>query len=134
MHINRKNKNKAFTMIECLMITLVIAILVLISAPNMLRARMMANDSSAKATLRTLAEAAKMYKLNTGGQYPTNVALLLNSSNGYIKENYCGTTENGFTFSCSFSSNTFTFRADPVNAGVSGTTTYTITTGGVLMP
>jgi competence protein ComGC len=126
--------NNGFTVIEGLLIALIISILVLIMSPNMIRARMRANDSNARSTLRTLSEAVKMYRVSTTGQFPTNITVLLNTSNGFLKEDYCGTTENGYIFTCTFGSNSYSFQATPVNFGLSGTTTYTITTGGVLRP
>jgi len=93
----------------------------------------MANDSNAQSTLRTLAEATKMYSVNTGSM-PSNVSDLMKTSNAYIKEDYCGTTDNGFTFSCTFGSDSYLFAAVPVNLGITGTTSYTMTTGGVMRP
>jgi competence protein ComGC len=130
----RKRPHKAFSLIECVIILLIIAIIILIVTPNMLRARMKANETYAIATLRSLAEAANMYKLNSGGQYPTSMASLINPSSGYLKVDYCSTTNYGYTINCALGVNAYTFRADPISLGISGSTTYTMTTGGVFMP
>jgi len=132
MH-RRKKKRNGYTIIEALVIVLIISILVLISTPNMMRARMQANEANALNTLRTLAEAVKMYSVNSS-KLPADVTDLLRPSNSYLKKNYCGTTKNGYTFSCTFGSDSYQFAAVPDNLGITGMTSYTMTTGGVLRP
>src|ERR1700728_5258112 len=50
---NRANKSKGFSLIELLIVVAIILIIAAIAIPNLMRARMAANDSSAAASERT---------------------------------------------------------------------------------
>ena len=51
--MRKKNKNKGFSLIELLIVVAIILIIAAIAIPNLMRARMAANDSSAAASERT---------------------------------------------------------------------------------
>jgi len=92
------------------------------------------NDSLAQATLRTLSTAAETYATSHGGQYPTSMKLLTDDSAPYINADYCNKTESGFIYTCYMDNEGYTFTATPVTAGETGSTTYSISTGGVMTP
>jgi Tfp pilus assembly protein PilE len=112
----------------------VIALLAAIAIPNLLRAKISANDALAKGTLRTLATASETYATSNEGRFPVSVENLTDAQPPYLRTAYCGQTIAGFTYTCRFSQNGYQFEATPVADGSSGSTTFTMTTGGVLTP
>jgi len=60
-------KQKGFSLIELLIVVAIILIIAAIAIPNLLRARMAANESSAVASIRTINTAMVTYNAN----YPT---------------------------------------------------------------
>lgn len=117
-----------------MIVVAIIALLAAIAIPNLLRAKISANDAAAKATLKSLSTVSETYATSNAGNYPTNMTSLTGATPPYISKDYCTTTVSGFAFTCTQAAGSYTFIATPTTVGTSGTTTYTITTGGVLTP
>jgi type IV pilus assembly protein PilA len=75
-----RNKQKGFSLIELLIVVAIILIIAAIAIPNLLRARISANEASAVASLRTMNTACITYNSTYGG-YPTQLSNL-GPSNG----------------------------------------------------
>jgi type IV pilus assembly protein PilA len=75
-----RNKQKGFSLIELLIVVAIILIIAAIAIPNLLRARISANEASAVASLRTMNTASITYN-SSYGQYPLTLSAL-GPSNG----------------------------------------------------
>ncbi|MBZ5503006.1 MAG: prepilin-type N-terminal cleavage/methylation domain-containing protein [Acidobacteriia bacterium] len=74
MKLNKREKG--FSLIELLIVVAIILIIAAIAIPNLLRAKIAANQSSAAASLRTLGSASVMYSSTYGDGFPTTMAQL----------------------------------------------------------
>ena len=125
---------KGFTLVEIMVVVAIIAVLVSLAIPNVLRARMTANESAAKANIQSIATAYETYANSNNGSYPVSQAALLPASLGgsanppYLHAAYDGQTISGYIYSLTFNStSTYTITATPSSCGTTGSITYSIT-------
>lgn len=130
----RRKNQKGFTLVEIMIVVAIIALLAAIAIPNLLRARLSANEALAQGTLRTLSTAAETFATANNGNYPVGEAALTGAVPPYINQAYCATTSSGYMFTCpTMVVGAYTFVATPVTDGSTGTSVFTMNTGGVLV-
>ena len=123
---------KAFTLVESLIVVAIIALLAAIVMPNLLRAKMTANDTDAAMTLKTMATASDTFAISHQGNYPATVGDLTSSTPRYLNRDYTASPFRGYEFACAFFAQGYTCTATPTSCNQTGSKQYTITTGAIL--
>jgi prepilin-type N-terminal cleavage/methylation domain-containing protein len=142
-------KQKGFSLIELLIVVAIILIIAAIAIPNLLRARIAANESSAAASIRTITTAEVTYQsaypatgyaaalanLGSGGVTPcvpaaANACLIddVLASNG----NPAGTGKSGFSFLAAGTATTYYAAGTPLTLNQTGNRSFCAWEDGVV--
>ncbi len=138
--MHKRTLKSGFTLVEIMIVVAIIALLAAIAIPNLLRAKVSANDALAKATVRSISTAAEAFATANSGNYPTAMTDLTAPASGpaYLNTDYnCaagapGAALSGYQYQCDFLASGYTIAATPETAN-SGSMTVTVTTGGVMV-
>lgn len=124
---------KAATVVITLAVVLpVLMLLAAIAIPNLLRARIAANDTQAQINLQLISKAAEAYADAHNGTYPSDEYTLVNTTPPLLSSTYNNKTLNGYTYSLDFTSTGYQLTAMPLQCGVSGSNALIMETKGVL--
>ena len=120
-----------FTLVEIMIVVAIIALLAAIAIPNLLRARLNANESAAIAAMQTISTAAQSYR-SANATYPDALANLGDATPPYIDSVLAGKAKQGYNFTLVGDTNSFTATADPITENVTGSRRFFVDTSGVV--
>jgi type IV pilus assembly protein PilA len=137
-----RNKQKGFSLIELLIVVAIILIIAAIAIPNLLRARIAANEASAVSSLRTMNTACITYNTSFNA-YPTALTNLAPIASGTTPTSTAAdlldatlTTapfqKSGYTFTFVGTGTTYTINADAMTQNTTGVRHFYTDQSGVI--
>ncbi len=131
----RRLNKKGFTLVEIMIVVAIIILLAAIAIPNLLRARLNANEAAAIGACRTVSTAAESFRAGqTTPSYPASLAVLATSVPPYI-DTVLGTgVKSGYSFDYDSTSggDAYTCVATPTTVNVTGVRTFFVDGSGVV--
>jgi len=122
---------KGFSLVEILIVVAIIALLSAIAIPNLIRAKITANEAVAQSTLKAISSALENYA-TINSEYPLNTNALIGPSLPYLTKDYFVGDHQGYNYVAILTAYTYTVTASPARS-ISGNRSFTISTGAVLV-
>ncbi len=109
---------RAFTLVEIMIVVSLVIILVLLSAPNILRSRVIANEGTALGNLKAINNACQLYHMNQE-KYPDSLGILDDPNPPYLDSTLASGEKQSYQFVYNLVSNDqFSVNANPTSTGL----------------
>jgi len=109
----------------------IIGLLAAIAIPNLLRARLSANEAAVRSVLKNISVAVETYRA-ANNNYPLDESDLVSAEPPYLDRAHDQQTIYGYTFSISFQPDGYKAVATPVECGMTGSKIFSLDTTGVV--
>jgi len=103
---------RAFTLIEIMIVVGIVAVLITLVIPNILRSRSVANEAAAIANLKTISNACQLFHISQD-KFPDALTELSTATPPYIDSVLAGGSKQGYDFLYATTSSGYTVNADP---------------------
>ncbi len=104
-----------------------VALLAAIAIPNLLRARLNANEAMTQAQIRSVSTALEMYAIDNDAIYPVHESQLTAGDTPYLVRNYDGEVIGGYRYALRLTPSSYLIVAAPETCGASGNTIFKMT-------
>ena len=130
----RRYRARGFTLVEIMIVVAIIALIAAIAIPNMLRARVNANEASGIASMRTLVSALESFRANqTPVTYPPALTDLSAANPPYIDGVLGAGAKQGYNFTYTrVNAKQYTLTGVPQTANITGVRGFFANETGVL--
>ena len=152
-NINRKEaemftkRKEGFTLVEIMIVVEIIGLLVAIAIPNLLRARLSANEAAAKASMRTIITALENYRADMNPpSYPDELTDMSGATPPYLEPVLASGRKQGYNFDYDSADSVdvtiagvtravfpaYSLTASPVTEGTSGNAKFYANSTGII--
>ncbi|MFA5038825.1 MAG: prepilin-type N-terminal cleavage/methylation domain-containing protein [Candidatus Omnitrophota bacterium] len=129
----KQHSSRGFTLVEILIVVAIIVVISAIAIPNLISARINANEASALASLKALTSAAEAFRMSqVPVRFPDNLAELNATEPPFIDAVLATGNKSGYAFNWTGGTNTYSVLASPQAPNATGVRNFFLDQSGVI--